>query len=154
MPDNDKTIYKTCREAAGYTQERAAELLNLSVRQLARFEAGELIPGDDIAYSMVVLYDSQYLAVQHLRSASHLAASIIPEVDPVSLQTATMRLLNSFARWADKRRDRQLLEIAEDNIVDEGERPLYDEICREIAALVKEGLELQLAAHTAERSET
>ena len=49
MPDNDKTIYKTCREAAGYTQERAAELLNLSVRQLARFEAGELIPGDDIA---------------------------------------------------------------------------------------------------------
>ena len=50
MPDHDKTIYKTCREAAGYTQERAAELLNLSVRQLARFEAGELIPGDDIAY--------------------------------------------------------------------------------------------------------
>ena len=153
MPETDKTIYKTCREAAGYTQERAAELLNLSVRQLARFEAGELIPGDDIAYSMVVLYDSQYLAVQHLRSASHLAASIIPEVDPVSLQTATMRLLNSFARWADKRRDRQLLEIAEDNIVDEEERPLYDEICREIAALVKEGLELRLAAHTAERSD-
>ena len=23
MPDHDKTIYKTCREAAGYTQERA-----------------------------------------------------------------------------------------------------------------------------------
>ena len=40
MTDSDKTIYKICREQAGYTQERAAELLNCSVRQLARYEAG------------------------------------------------------------------------------------------------------------------
>lgn len=153
MPDHDKTIYKTCREAAGYTQERAAELLNLSVRQLARFEAGELIPGDDIAYSMVMLYDSQYLAVQHLRSASHLAASIIPELDPVSLQTATMRLINRFSKWADKRRDLQMLEIAEDNIIDDEERPLYDEIAREISFLVKSCMEYQMAPTDAERSE-
>ena len=30
MSGTDKTIYKTCREAAGYTQERAAELPRLS----------------------------------------------------------------------------------------------------------------------------
>ena len=40
MTEADKTIYKICREQAGYTQERAAELLNCSVRQLARYEAG------------------------------------------------------------------------------------------------------------------
>ena len=40
MTDADKTIYKICREQAGYTQERAAELLNCSVRQLAPYEAG------------------------------------------------------------------------------------------------------------------
>lgn len=40
MTDADKTIYKICRKQAGYTQERAAELLNCSVRQLARYEAG------------------------------------------------------------------------------------------------------------------
>ena len=153
MPDNDKTIYKTCREAAGYTQERAAELLNLSVRQLARFEAGELIPGDDIAYSMVVLYDSQYLAVQHLRSASHLAAAILPPVEQTTLQAATIRLFNSFSRWADKRRDRQLLDIAEDGIIDEEERPMFDEIVRELGGLVKDFYELQLASADAERSE-
>ena len=28
MTDADKTIYKICREQAGYTQERAAELLS------------------------------------------------------------------------------------------------------------------------------
>ena len=40
MTDADKTIYKICRKQAGYTHERAAELLNCSVRQLARYEAG------------------------------------------------------------------------------------------------------------------
>ena len=74
MTDADKTIYKICREQAGYTQERAAELLNCSVRQLARYEAGEVQVPDDLAYAMVRLYNSQYLAVEHLRLVSQLAA--------------------------------------------------------------------------------
>ena len=39
MTDADKTIYKICREQAGYTQERAAELLrdsSLSVLGVAQ----------------------------------------------------------------------------------------------------------------------
>ena len=70
MTDADKTIYKICREQAGYTQERAAELLSCSVRQLARYEAGEVQVPDDLAYAMVRLYNSQYLAVEHLRLVS------------------------------------------------------------------------------------
>ena len=50
MTDADKTIYKICREQAGYTQERAAELLNCSVRQLARYEAGEVQVPDDLPW--------------------------------------------------------------------------------------------------------
>ena len=146
MPDHDKTIYKTCREAAGYTQERAADLLNISVRHLARIESGEQLPPDDIAYSMVMLYDSQYLAVQHLRRASQLAASILPPVEQITLQTATIRLYNSFARWADKRRDRQLMEIAEDGLIDDDERPIFEAIVRELGDLVKDFYELRLAA--------
>ena len=146
MPDHDKPIYKTCREAAGYTQEKAAELLNISVRHLARIESGEQLPPDDIAYSMVMLYDSQYLAVQHLRQASQLAASILPPVEQITLQAATIRLYNSFARWADKRRDRQLMEIAEDGLIDDDERPIFDEIVRELGDLVKDFYELRLAA--------
>ena len=40
MPERDHTVYKTCREAAGFTQEAAAEGLGCSVRQLARYEGG------------------------------------------------------------------------------------------------------------------
>ena len=145
MPDNDKTIYKTCREAAGYTQERAAELLNLSVRQLARFEAGELIPGNDIVYAMVVLYDSQYLGIQHLRSASQLAADIIPEVEPVTLQTAAMRFFNAFMDIIQAHPELKLMRIAEDNIISEDERPIRDEILEMAQRFCKVCFEVQAA---------
>lgn len=146
MPDHDKTIYKTCREAAGYTQEKAAELLNISVRHLARIEGGEQLPPDDIAYSMVMLYDSLYLQVQHLRRASQLAASILPPVEQITLQTAAIRLDNDFDRILQRRRMRQILQIAEDGITDADERPIFEEIVRDLGDLVKDFYELRLAA--------
>lgn len=50
MTGHDGSIYRICREAAGLTQEQAAEGLNCSVRSLARYESGEQHVPDDIAY--------------------------------------------------------------------------------------------------------
>ena len=91
MTDMDKRIYKICREQAGYTQERAAELLSCSVQQLARYEAGASPVPDDLAYAMVGLYNSQYLAVEHLRLVSQLAASIIPAVSAARAANSSSR---------------------------------------------------------------
>ena len=55
MPDKDKTIYKICREQAGYTQEQAAELLHISVRMLCRYESGEAVVPNDLVAGMVTL---------------------------------------------------------------------------------------------------
>lgn len=145
MTESDRTIYKICREQAGYTQERAAELLPCSVRQLARYESGEAPVPDDMAYRMVRLYNSQFLAVEHLRMVSQLAASIIPAVDSISLQTAAMRLFNCIVDFVDKHPDRKLLRIAEDNIIDESERPVLDEILMELEKLTKVCTEVRIA---------
>lgn len=145
MPGNDKTIYKTCREAAGYTQERAAELLNVGVRSLARWETGETLPPDDIVYAMVMLYNSQYLAVEHLRKASQLGAYVLPPVEHCNLQTATIRLINRVMRFAEEHRDRQLMEIAEDGKISAEERPLFDAIMKELRGLVEACTEIRLA---------
>ena len=48
MTGHDGSIYRICREAAGLTQEQAAEGLNCSVRSLARYESGEQHVPDDI----------------------------------------------------------------------------------------------------------
>lgn len=145
MTSVDKTIYKICREAAGLTQERAAELLPCSVRALARYESLEVQVPDDVAYRMVILYNSQYLAVQHLRYVSQLAASIIPAVEDCSLQTATIRLVNRVLDFAEHHRDRQLLKIAEDGVIDQEEQPLFDTILDELEDLVAASTEVRLA---------
>lgn len=145
MTTMDKTIYKICREQAGYTQERAAELLPCSVRALARYESGEVQVPDDVAYRMVILYNSQFLAVQHLREVSRIAASIIPAVEDCSLQTATIRLVNRVLDFAEQHRDRQLLKIAEDGVISEEEQPLFHCILDELEELVAASTEVRLA---------
>lgn len=145
MPESGKTIYKICREQAGYTQERAAELLPCSVRALARYESGECVVPDELAYRMVRLYNSQFLAVEHLRNVSRLAASIIPAVDDCTLQTAAIRLVNRVLRFAEDHRDRQLMEIIEDGVITGEERPLMDDIMADITEIIRACTEVRIA---------
>ncbi|WP_199873097.1 helix-turn-helix domain-containing protein [Inediibacterium massiliense] len=37
-----------CRKNAGFTQEHAAELINVSIRSVDDYEAGKTIPKDDV----------------------------------------------------------------------------------------------------------
>lgn len=145
MPGNGIEIYRTCREQAGLTQEQAAEGLNCSVRQLARYEAGEAPVPDDIAYQMVVLYDSQLLAVQHLRLVSHVAAKILPPVTVLDLPRAAIRIINLVRKFAERHRERELLDIAEEGVISPEERPLFDQIMAELQELVRAIMELGLS---------
>lgn len=145
MTDSVKSIYKICREQAGYTQERASELLGCSTRALARYESGDANVPDDLAYRMVRLYNSQYLAVEHLRRVSHLAHELLPDVDNCTLQTAAIRLVNRVLRFAADHRDRQLLEIIEDGVITPEEQPMMDAIMTDILEIVRACTEVRIA---------
>ena len=56
-----------------------------------------------------------------------------------------IRLVNRIIRFADQNRDRQLLQIAEDGLIDEKERPIYDEIVRELNDIVGAAYTLRYA---------
>ena len=145
MPGNGIEVYRICREQAGLTQEQAAEGLNCSVRQLARYESGETPVPDDLAYAMVRRYDSQYLAVEHLRLVSHVAAEVLPPVTVLDLPRAAIRIINQVRRFADLHRERELLDIAEDGVISPEERPLFDEIMEELHELVQAIMELGIS---------
>lgn len=145
MSGYDGAIYKTCREAAGMTQEQAAERLNCSVRTLARYETGEQRTPDDVAYYMAVLYDSQYLAVQHLRLVSQVAAELLPPVAVRELPVAAIRIINRVRAFAEQHREQDLLDIAEDGVISPAERPLFDEIMAELREMVQAILELGIS---------
>ena len=151
MPDNVQSIYKTAREFAGITQERAAAALNLSVRSLAAYETGERIPHDDIVVHMVDLYNYQQLAVQHMRANSELARRIIPELKDRSLIEAAVRFSNSLRRMDRLDGAEHLLEIGEDNQIDDRERDDYNEIALEVQKLIQSAMELISASREEEQ---
>lgn len=144
MSDDVGIIYQAARKAAGYTQEHAAELLSVSVRSLAEYEAGGRIPPNDVVERMVEIYNAQYLAYQHLKATNALAARIIPDIKERSLRELALRIYNRKRRIAKESSIDRLMEIAEDDYIDEQERPEFEEIVSELRELVRSGLELEV----------
>ncbi len=144
MPYDDTNIYKTARQKAGITREKAAEAMGISVESLKAYETYGRLPSCDVVDRMCLVYDALYLAYQHNRLASG-EIKVVPEVQIMELPLAAIRIINRVQAFAEAHRDRQLLCIAEDGTISEEERPLFDEIMSELDELVKAAVELKLS---------
>lgn len=140
MPDKSINIYAAARNAAGLTQERAAEMISVSCRCLADYEGGQRLPANDVVARMVEVYDARYLAYQHLRASSDVARRIIPDADFLELPAAVLRLISSVYDFADDKLDRQLITIAQDGIIDTVERGDFDRIVKRLDAIIQAAL--------------
>ena len=145
MPDDCRNIYKTCRKAAGFTQEAAAERLGISVESLRAYETSQRVPPNEVVELMVILYNAQHLAFQHLRETNGLYNSVVPEVQPRSILEASAKLTNRIFAFAESHADRRLMRITEDNVIDDGERPEFDSIMEDLQEIVEAALELRCA---------
>ena len=145
MPDDCRNIYKICRKSAGLTQEAAAERLGISVESLRAYETGQRIPPTEIVELMVIIYNAQHLAYQHLRETNALYSSVVPEIRPRSVLEASAKLTNRIFAFAESHADRRLLRITEDNVIDAQERPEFDAILEDLQEIVEAALELRCA---------
>lgn len=132
MQNGCTNIYQNARKAAGLTQERAAELLGLSLRSLADYEAGLRLPPNDVADRMVTVYNSQLLAVQHLRNSTQFARDLLPDVQAMALPEAVLTLVDAVYSFADDRLDRELIDIARDGVISEDERERFNRVIDKI----------------------
>lgn len=144
MPGNDRNCYKIARRAAGLTQEAAAERLGLSVESLWAYETGGRVPPSQVVELMVILYNAQHLAYQHLHETNELYNRIVPALEDRDLIRTAVVLRNRLARLEQRRSLDRLLEIAEDDRIDEDERPEFLAIVAELREIVRGALELQL----------
>ncbi len=144
MPLEYRNIYKTARNAAGITQERAAELLNVSVESLRVYEGnGKRLPPDDVVATMCAIYDAQYLACQHLSRASELGARVIPEIVPLQLSQAASRFVAALNRAYGL--SGTLLEIAWDNEITPDQENDYRECMSAMRECLAAGMSLECA---------
>lgn len=132
MQNDCTNIYQSARKIAGLTQERAAELLGLSVRSLADYEAGLRLPPNDVADQMVTVYNSQLLEVQHLRNSTQIARDLLPDVQTMGLPEAVLTLVDAVYAFADDRLDRELIDIARDGVISPDERERFDRVIDKI----------------------
>ena len=142
MQNDCTNIYQSARKIAGLTQERAAELLGLSPRSLADYESGLRVPPNDVADRMVTVYNSQLLAVQHLRNSTQCARDLLPDVQTMALPEAVLTLVDAVYSFADDRLDRELIDIARDGVISPDERERFDRVIEKIRAITAAAIAL------------
>lgn len=125
-----ENIYKIARKKAGLTREEAAELLHISVRSLADYEAGVTIPKDDIVCEMIEIYDAPWLGYQHLRYSSEVGKRYLPDITLTDLARAVLRFQKEV-RDIDSI-DKDMIDIACDGEINDDELDRWQQVRKEI----------------------
>ena len=121
-------IYQRGRKSTLLTQEEAAERLHISPETLKRYEGGRLTPPDETVARMCEVYGARWLALEHAKATDR--RGILPELEPKPLPMATISLTNRLRDAADRLAG--LLRIAEDGVIDDAERPEFDDIVQDL----------------------
>lgn len=121
-------IYQRARKTTLFTQEEAAERLELSPETLKRYEGGRLTPSGETVARMCEIYGTDWLALEHAKATD--ALGILPTMESKTLPMATITLTNRLRSAADRLGG--LLRIAEDGMIDDTERPEFDAIVQEL----------------------
>ncbi len=154
MPEECMNIYKAARRAAGFTQERAAELLGISVRSLADYETGQRIPNNHVVGRMSTVYSNIPLGVQHVLGTDTIIAQVVPQLEKRSLMEMALRIYNRLNRFSKDGGVDRLLSIAEDGRIDQTERPEFDSILADLQEIVQSGLELAVYCNDGKEGDT
>ena len=144
MPEEYRNIYKTARRAAGLTQEAAAEKLGISVESVRAYEPDQRIPPNEVVELMVICYNAQHLAFQHVRESNSLMGRVVPQLEQRSVLEVAVRIYNRLNRFTQEHKLDELMQIAEDGRIDDEERKAFDEIVADVQDIVKSGLELEV----------
>lgn len=130
MAQHYRNIYQIARESTGLTQEKASEYLDISVDSLRAYEGDKRIPPDRIVIKMIEVYDTQYLAFQHLKTSDEVGKAYLPNIEIKDLPAAILRLqkeVNDFIKLRD-----EMIDITCDGVIDEHEKERWEVIMKEI----------------------
>ncbi|UZP05143.1 helix-turn-helix domain-containing protein [Clostridium botulinum] len=138
-----RNIYQIARESTGLTQERACELLDISVDSVRAYEGGKRVPPDRVVIKMIEIYNAQYLAYQHLKTSAEVGQKYLPNIEIKELPIAMLRLQKEVSDFI-KLKD-EMIEITCDGIIDAEEKPRWDKIMKELDDVVEAIMALKFA---------
>ena len=130
MYPDSLNIYQKARDDTGYTQEQAAELLNLSVESIRAYENNKRVPPEPVVLKMCNIYRCKELGYYHLRKNAVLAKEMIPNIAITNLPVAVLHLLKEVTDLVACRD--QLIEITCDGKISPQERLPFNQILAEL----------------------
>lgn len=140
MPQEYPKALKKARQMAHLTLEQAAEAADISVQSYKAYEYGTRLPPEDVAVQLCEALDAPWMALEYLRVRNKDLGVLPQEIKTQSLPTAVITLLSKIYAFADNHRDRRLLVIAEDGIIDDQERPEYEDIVGDLDGIIAAAL--------------
>ncbi|MBS6501851.1 MAG: helix-turn-helix transcriptional regulator [Clostridium sp.] len=143
MVEQYRNIYQIARETTGLTQEKASERLDISVDSLRAYEGDKRIPPDRIVIKMIEIYNTQYLAYQHLKTSDLVGKSYLPNIEIKELPIAILRLQKEVSDFI-KLKD-EMIDITCDGIIDNDEKPRWEKIIKELDDVVDAIMALKFA---------
>lgn len=143
MPRKHRNIYKIGREDAGLTQERASELIDISVESLRAYENNIRIPPDSVVIRMIEIYDARYLAYQHLKTSAEVGRKYMPDIELKDLPMAILNLQKAVADYL--KAEDEVIDIVYDGVIDKEERPRWETILQMLDKISEAILTLKFA---------
>lgn len=150
MKDSEN-IYLRCRkDAAKYNErlksrENAAELLGVSVSSLANYELGvtKVIP-PDVIIMMADLYNAPQLKTIYCANECPIGKGAPIATEVKSIEQVTIKLLKSLSPEKIDEIKERLVDIAEDGVIGDDEKPDLAQIVEYLDYLIKAAGELKL----------
>lgn len=135
MSQNNGNIYQIARQSAGFTQERAAELIGTSIESLRAYEGDGRIPPGKLVLKMIEVYNTQFLAYQHMKLNEDVGSKFLPVIEMKDLPSAVLVLqkeVNDYLKKQDK-----LVNIGCDGKITKDELTEWQSIIKELDDIMK-----------------
>lgn len=135
-------LLAAARKNAGYTQEQAAERLNVATRTLAWYEQGR-IPPDNIMAHMMRLYNNAAIGYEYLASISEVGKLILPELREIpGVAAGTMQLHIAIKKAVSVYET--LEQVCCDDVIDADEEDSYRQCWQELDMLMQDLVALKM----------
>lgn len=130
----NKNIYQTSREGAGFTREAAAEALEfISSDRIEKIESEKSLPHPDEILAMADCYKNPTLCNYYCSHECPIGQEYVPEVKLKDLSQITLEMLASL-NSLEKEKIR-LIEITVDGIISDDEKEDFERIQDQLAQI-------------------
>lgn len=130
----NKNIYQTSREEAGFTRDAAAEVLEfISSDRIEKIESEKSLPHPDEILAMADCYKNPSLCNYYCSHECPIGQEYVPEVKLKDLSQITLEMLASL-NTLEKEKNR-LIEITVDGVISDDEKEDFERIQTQLAQI-------------------